>query len=112
MKGGCDAVEEWIVAEGDIAEHPDGGSCWGAAEAGGGDRVFEGWQEPSQEEEMTERRPQHPSGKPIRQSRYGVTSRYRIPDDGPVTPRLRPKDGLANPIGFNAEIVSRDDDSK
>jgi hypothetical protein len=60
---------------------------------------------------MTEQRARHPSGKPIRQPKYGVTSRYRVPDDGPVTPRLRPKDGLSNPIGFRAEICVRDDNN-
>ena len=55
-------------------------------------------------------RPQHPSGRPIRNSQWGVKSIYRIPDKGAVTPRLQPKEATANPIGFYAEICSRDDD--
>lgn len=60
---------------------------------------------------MAERRPQHPSGRPIRKGQYGVRSISRIPDDGPLTPRLR-LNGLANPIGFRAEICSRDEDEE
>jgi hypothetical protein len=51
-----------------------------------------------------------PSPKPIRRGQYGVRSICRIPENGPLTPRLRPHDALANPIGFRADIVSRDDD--
>jgi hypothetical protein len=61
---------------------------------------------------MTDRRPQHPSGKPIRKDQYGVTSKFRVPEDGALTPRLRPKDATANPIGFRAEIVSREADDE
>jgi len=56
---------------------------------------------------MAERKP-HPSGKPIRKGQYGVTSKMRIPEDGPVTPRERVG---AQAIGFTARL-SRDDDDE
>lgn len=51
----------------------------------------------------------HPSGRPIPERCVGVRSIWRVPDEGPVTPRLR-AEGLVQAIGFRAEIVSPDDD--
>jgi hypothetical protein len=59
---------------------------------------------------MSDRRPQHLSGRPIRYPKIGVRSIWRIPDSGPVTPKLQPQEATANPIGFHAEICVRDDD--
>jgi hypothetical protein len=58
---------------------------------------------------MTDRRPQHPSGKPIRYPKIGVRSIWRIPDTGPVTPGLQKKEG-AYAVGFTARILSDDGD--
>jgi hypothetical protein len=58
--------------------------------------------------DMTERKP-HPSGRPIRQPRWGIKSIPRIPDRGPVTPGLQQKDG-AYAVGFTARICVEDDD--
>lgn len=57
---------------------------------------------------MTERKP-HPSGRPIRKGQYGVKSIYRVPEDGPVIPRLR-EQRTAQAIGFTARICAEDDD--
>lgn len=40
----------------------------------------------------------HPSGRPIRRSRERGRPIWRIPDDGPVTPRLQRQ--VTNAIGF------------
>jgi hypothetical protein len=53
---------------------------------------------------MTDRRPQHPSGRPIHQPKIGVRSIWRIPDTGPVTPGLQRQE-TANAIGFMADLV-------
>jgi len=58
---------------------------------------------------MTAKRP-HPSGKPIRREETRGRQIWRIPDKGPVIPRLQrePKDISA--IGFTAKIVAQDDE--
>ena len=53
-----------------------------------------------------ERKP-HPSGRPIRQSKTGVKSIWRVPEDGYVLPRLRQGEP-ANAIGFTARICASD----
>lgn len=58
---------------------------------------------------MSERRPGHPSGRPIRKDGRRALGFTRRPFDEPLTPGLR-KSAPANAIGFRAEIVSRDDD--
>jgi hypothetical protein len=58
---------------------------------------------------MTDRHPRHPSEKPIRTSKWGVKSIFRIPDDGSVIPRLREQVG-ARAIGFTARIAPDDDE--
>lgn len=51
----------------------------------------------------------HPSGAPIRRTQVGIRSIWRVPDDGPVTPGLRRRDG-AYAVGFTARICAEDDD--
>jgi hypothetical protein len=61
---------------------------------------------------MTQRRPQHPSGRPIRRPHVGVSSIWRIPGSGPVTPGLQ-REEPTNAIGFMADLVRpfpQDDD--
>jgi hypothetical protein len=35
---------------------------------------------------------------------------WRIPDKGPVIPRLRPEDARTNAVGFYAQLCAREDD--
>lgn len=58
---------------------------------------------------MSEKRPQHPSGRPINRPKYGIKSIWRIPDVGPVTPGLQKKEG-AYAVGFTARLCAEDDD--
>jgi hypothetical protein len=54
-------------------------------------------------------RPKHPSGFPIRESRERKLPFTRIPNDGPLTPRLRlprPRDA----IGFHHLPCDNDDE--
>jgi hypothetical protein len=60
---------------------------------------------------MSDRRPQHPSGRPIRHRKIGVRSIWRIPDTGPVTPGLQQKEG-AYAVGFTARIGADEDDDE
>jgi len=46
--------------------------------------------------------------KPIRRPQVGVRSIWRIPDDGPVIPRLQKREG-AMAIGFTARIAEDDE---
>ena len=55
------------------------------------------------------KRPQHPSGRPIKEQKQGVKSIWRVPEDGYVIPRLRDK-GSINAIGFTARICADDED--
>jgi len=54
----------------------------------------------------------HPSGRPIRTPRVVGPSIWRIPERGPVIPRLQPEDRKTTAIGFHALIASelQDDD--
>lgn len=56
-----------------------------------------------------ERRP-HPSGRPIRKNEVKGKSVWRVPDRGPVIPRLRPDDKPVEAIGFMARLTSEDFD--
>jgi hypothetical protein len=58
---------------------------------------------------MIDRR-RHPSGRPIREPKIGVRSIWRVPDRGPIIPRLQPEEPRASAIGFTADICARDDD--
>lgn len=58
---------------------------------------------------MSEKRPQHPSGRPISRPKCGIRSIWRIPDEGPVTPGLQKKEG-AYAVGFTARICPEDDE--
>jgi hypothetical protein len=55
-----------------------------------------------------DRRPKHPSGRPIRRDPYVKLSILRVPLDSAITPRLR-NGALKDAIGFHA-AVKRDDD--
>lgn len=57
-----------------------------------------------------QQRPKHPSGRPIREPKIGVRSIWRVPDRGPVIPRLQPEEPMVNAIGFTADICARDDE--
>lgn len=55
-------------------------------------------------------RARHPSGRPIR---YEETKRrpiWRVPDHGPVTPRLKPQENKTYAIGFHAALTAEDED--
>ncbi len=54
-------------------------------------------------------RDKHPSGRPIRGERIVAKTVWRIPDKGPVTPRLQEEKAAVSAIGFTAHIVSNDD---
>lgn len=55
---------------------------------------------------------EHPSGRPVRRRQIGVRSIWRVPERGPVIPRLRPEEGSVNAIGFTARICARDEDDE
>lgn len=52
----------------------------------------------------------HPSGNPIREERVVGRSIWRIPDKGPVTPRLQDEKGNISAVGFTARLTSEDDE--
>ncbi len=52
----------------------------------------------------------HPSGRPIRREEVRGRQIWRIPDEGPVIPRLRVPPGGANAIGFRARITSDEEE--
>ena len=52
---------------------------------------------------------QHPSGKPIRNERVVGRPVWRIPDKGPVTPRLQAPTETINAVGFTAQLTSKED---
>lgn len=49
----------------------------------------------------------HPSGKPTRQPKCGVTSRPRVPFDGPLSPGLQ-RNGFTEAVGFTANLAADD----
>jgi hypothetical protein len=55
------------------------------------------------------RRPEHPSGRPIRRDEYRRLPIMRIPSDGPVTPSLRRRE-LTSAIGFHVARIHEDDE--
>lgn len=59
---------------------------------------------------MTADRKRHPSGRPIRKDELRGRPIWRIPDKGPVIPRLQPKEKDITAIGFTARIVADDND--
>lgn len=63
----------------------------------------------SDHEPMRPKGRSHPSGRPIRPTHIVGRSIWRIPDDGPVTPRLQKRhDTYA--VGFTATFPTEDDD--
>lgn len=59
---------------------------------------------------MFERRPDHPSGRPIRKPGLRLLGFTRRPPDEPLTPGLRKAGGQTNAIGFRANITAEDDE--
>jgi hypothetical protein len=51
----------------------------------------------------------HPSGRPIRQDRIVSRPIWRVPDKGPVTPRLQEQSNISA-IGFMAQLSAPDDE--
>lgn len=49
---------------------------------------------------------QHPSGKPIRNERIVGRPMWRIPDKGPVIPRLQTPTETINAVGFTAKLTA------
>lgn len=56
-----------------------------------------------------DRRPKHPSGRPVRRDPYVKLSILRVPLDSAVTPRLR-SGALKDAIGF--PLSKQDDDEE
>lgn len=52
----------------------------------------------------------HPSGRPIRKDRTVGKPLWRIPDKGPVIPRLQPDYGRVSAIGFHVGQADPDED--
>jgi hypothetical protein len=52
---------------------------------------------------MSERKP-HPSGRPVRREARKSLSIMRPPGEGPYLPRLQPRGGLTDAIGFTAHL--------
>jgi len=52
----------------------------------------------------------HPSGKPIRREETRGPQIWRIPDKGPVIPRLQQERKDISAIGFTAKIAAQDDE--
>jgi len=51
--------------------------------------------------------------KPIRRARIVVgLGVWRIPETGPITPRLQPGNERTRAIGFRANIISEDNDDE
>jgi hypothetical protein len=51
----------------------------------------------------------HPSGRPIREREVKGRTIWRVPDHGPVIPRLQKENERIEAIGFTADLISRDD---
>jgi hypothetical protein len=58
---------------------------------------------------MTAKHP-HPSGRPIRREEVRGRQIWRIPDRGPVIPRLQQERKDISAIGFTAKIAPHDDE--
>jgi hypothetical protein len=58
------------------------------------------------------KRPQHPSGRPVRKTDVRQLGFTRRPSEEPLTPGLRLQANSTNAIGFTADLVNdyRDDD--
>ena len=56
---------------------------------------------------MIERK-DHPSGRPIRKQQVKGRSIWRVPDRGPVIPRLQDDLNKVEAIGFTARLSSED----
>jgi len=54
-------------------------------------------------------RPQHPSGRPIRDGRVKMLGFRRLPNDEPLTPGLR-RGGQTYAVGFTARISADDEE--
>jgi hypothetical protein len=52
----------------------------------------------------------HPSGRPIRRHEVKKHSIWRVPDRGPVIPRLQDEETSVEAIGFTANLISEDDE--
>jgi hypothetical protein len=63
----------------------------------------------SDREPMSPKGRPHPSGAPIQRKAYGVTSRWRVPNDGYVIPRLQLGRGDTYAIGFTARVCAEDE---
>lgn len=61
---------------------------------------------------MEFRAARHPSGQPMTRERVVGRSIWRVPDDGPVTPRLRTPRRDLSLVGFTHSFASEDDDSE
>lgn len=53
----------------------------------------------------------HPSGKPIHRQRVVGKTVWRVPDKGPVTPRLQDDRSNTSAIGFTAKLTPDEPDS-
>jgi hypothetical protein len=49
----------------------------------------------------------HPSGRPIREREVKGRTIWRVPDHGPVIPRLQKENERIEAIGFTADLISR-----
>ena len=52
---------------------------------------------------------EYPGGRPIRRGRVVERRIWRVPDEGPVTPRLRTPDRFTSAIGFHVAPVYDDE---
>lgn len=60
---------------------------------------------------MPHLRPQHPSGRPLRETRIKMLGYTRRPHDEPLSPGLRKQQQTTNAIGFTAQLsVDEQDD--
>jgi hypothetical protein len=53
----------------------------------------------------------HPSGRPIPSDRKVYLPQHRVPEEGPLTPRLR-RTGLTEAIGFTVPWLAPPDDDE
>lgn len=57
---------------------------------------------------VTDRR--HPSGRPVRNERVVGRPIWRVPDKGPITPRLQEPQGNLSAVGFLAQVSARENE--